>query len=148
MDLDQRDYEVAWWLTIEGYKIELLKEGVELQARLLTARQDPKAALYNGLYLPIMQHDGSLPQHMNFAGLCAGLDVNPMMIDEQLLQIMVVMNNRIGTKVAADILRLPARKVRRLIEKKILPATKQGSSAWVIEYIDVLRLAVKRLPAS
>jgi hypothetical protein len=148
MDLNQRDYEVAWWLETAGHRIELLKEGVGLKAKLLTARQDPKAALYNGLYLPIMEHDGNLPQHMNFAGLCAELDVNPMMIDEQLLQIMNAMNSQIGTKVAVDILRLPTREVRRLIEKKILPATKQGASAWVIEYIDVLRLAVKRLPAS
>ncbi len=148
MDLNQSDYEVEWWLKTESHRIELLKEGVELKSRLLTARQDPKAALYNGLYLPIMEHDGNLPQHMDFTGLCAGLDVNPMEIDEQLRQIMNTMNGQIGTKLAADILRLPAREVRRLIEKKILPATKQGASAWIINYVDVLRLAVKRLSAS
>jgi hypothetical protein len=148
MDLNQEDYEVAWWLETAGHERELLKEGVELEAKLLTARQHPWASLYNSLYLPIMQHDGCLPQHMNFAALCAGLDnVNPMEIDEHLRQIMKTMNSQINTKVAADILRLPAREVRRLIEKKVLPATKQDAS-WVIEYIDALRLAVKRLPAS
>jgi len=148
VDLNQVDYEPHWWMKTEGHKIELLKEGVELQARLLTTRQNPLASRYNGLYLPIMEHDGCLPQHMDFAGLCAGLDVNPMEVSDQLMAIMNTMNSQINTKTAADILQLPTREVRRLIEKKVLSATKQGASVWVIEYIDVLRLAVKRLPAS
>jgi hypothetical protein len=143
--MNQEHYVIPWWNTEPSFKMEILSEGIRLRGAIATKRGEAaEARLFNEVYATIVQNEGHIFEtDHRLVRSCRELGVNRRELDSKLRQLFEELNGTVGTTMAAEMMWLPPRQVRRLIEKEELVAIK--AYRWYIYYMDVLRLTATRL---
>ncbi len=143
--MNQEHYVIPWWNTEPSFKMEILREGIRLHGAIATKRgETAEARLFNEVYATIVQNEGHIFEtDHGFVRSYRELGVNPLELDSDMHQLLKKLNGTVGTTIAAEMMWLPPRQVRRLIEKEDLVAIK--AYRWYIYYMDVLRLTATRL---
>lgn len=102
-------------------------EGLYPNVRQLNSQQLRKRRLINDIYIPILKDNGRVPQNMDFAGLCASLNINQHHISHNISQLYFSMDKYLNTQQAAEYLVLSPRTVQHLAASGLLPAKKVGA---------------------